>query len=184
MSKDISTGKKATDFAEAVKGLLGLNAMFSAIQHFNPRIKNSVISSYESSYNANSNTKIQEYTRTIEHCKDEIGKIDARLEELENQVEQATLRKAEKVEEIKQYAEGEELQKQKEKLLQRIETAKASRATVIREISKSFNSNMSSFFSTSLIVRSLEFLSGKGVAGKSIPFRLEMTIEYILKKKF
>lgn len=35
MSKDISTGKKATDFAEAVKGLLGLNAMYSAIQHFN-----------------------------------------------------------------------------------------------------------------------------------------------------
>ena len=32
MSKDISTGKKATDFAEAVKGLLGLNAMYSAIQ--------------------------------------------------------------------------------------------------------------------------------------------------------
>ena len=30
MSKDISTGKKATDFAEAVKGLLGLNAMYSA----------------------------------------------------------------------------------------------------------------------------------------------------------
>lgn len=37
MSKDISTGKKATDFAEAVKGLLGLNAMISAIGHFNPR---------------------------------------------------------------------------------------------------------------------------------------------------
>lgn len=49
MSKDISTGKKATDFAEAVKGLLGLNAMYSAIQHFNPRIRSSVISSYESS---------------------------------------------------------------------------------------------------------------------------------------
>ena len=32
MSKDISTGKKATDFAEAVKGLLGLNAMINEIQ--------------------------------------------------------------------------------------------------------------------------------------------------------
>ena len=61
MSKDIATGKKATDFADAVKGLLGLNAMYSAIQHFNPRIRSSVISSYESSYNAQSNTKIKEY---------------------------------------------------------------------------------------------------------------------------
>ena len=183
MSKDISTGKKATDFAEAVKGLLGLNAMFSAIQHFNPRIKNSVINSYESSYSAGSNTKIQEYTRTIEHCKEEIARIDARLEELENQIEQATSRKAEKVEEIKQYAEGEELQRQKEKLLQRIETAKASRSTVIKEISRSFNANMSSFFSASLILRSLNFLSSKDFAGKDIPFMHAKAIEYLLKQK-
>lgn len=183
MSKDISTGKKATDFAEAVKGLLGLNAMFSAIQHFNPRIKNSVINSYESSYSAGSNTKIQEYTRTIEHCKEEIARIDVRLEELENQIEQATSRKAEKVEEIKQYAEGEELQRQKEKLLQRIETAKASRSTVIKEISRSFNANMSSFFSASLVLRSLNFLSGKDFAGKDIPFMHAKTIEYLLKQK-
>lgn len=183
MSKDISTGKKATDFAEAVKGLLGLNAMFSAIQHFNPRIKNSVISSYESSYSAGSNTKIQEYTRTIERCKEEIARIDARLEELETQIEQAASRKAEKVEEIKQYAEGEELQRQKEKLLQRIETAKASRSTVIKEISRGFNANMSSFFSASLILRSLEFLSGKDFAGKDIPFMHAKTIEYLLKQK-
>lgn len=183
MSKDISTGKKATDFAEAVKGLLGLNAMFSAIQHFNPRIKNSVISSYESSYSVDSNTKIQEYTRTIERCKEEIARIDDRLEALENQIEQATSRKAEKVEKIKQYAEGEELQKQKEKLLQRIETAKASRSTVIKEISRAFNANMSSFFSVSLILRSLEFLSGKDFAGKDIPFMHTKTIEYLLKQK-
>lgn len=183
MSKDISTGKKATDFAEAVKGLLGLNAMFSAIQHFNPRIKNSVISSYENSYSVDSNTKIQEYTRTIERCKEEIARIDARLEELENQIEQAASRKAEKVEEIKQYAEGEELQKQKEKLLQRIETVKASRSTVIKEISRGFNANMSSFFSASLILRSLEFLSGKNFAGKDIPFMHAKTIEYLLKQK-
>ena len=183
MSKDISTGKKATDFAEAVKGLLGLNAMFSAIQHFNPRIKNSVINSYESSYSADSNTKIQEYTKTIERCKEEIAGIDARLEELDNQIEQASSRKAEKVEEIKQYAEGEELQKQKEKLLQRIEAVKASRSTVIKEISRSFNANMSSFFSTSLILRSLEFLSGKDFAGKDIPFMHAKTIEYLLRQR-
>lgn len=183
MSKDISTGKKANDFAEAVKGLLGLNAIFSAIQHFNPRIKNSVISSYENSYSVNSNTKIQDYTKTIEHCEEEITKIDARLKELENQIEQATSRKTEKSEAIKQYAEGEKLQGEKEKLLQRIETAKASRSTVIKEITKDFNANMSFFFSASLIFRSLEFLSDKDFAGKDIPFMHAKSIEYLLKQK-
>lgn len=183
MSKDISTGRKASDFAEAVKGLLGLNAIFSAIQHFNPRIKNSVISSYESSYSAGSNTKIQEHKRTIESCNEEIERIDARLKELENQIEQATSRKTEKSEAIKQYAEGEKLQGEKEKLLQRIETAKASRSTVIKEITKDFNANMSFFFSASLIFRSLEFLSDKDFAGKDIPFMHAKSIEYLLKQK-
>ena len=182
MSKDISTGKKATDFAEAVKGLLGLNAMYSAIQHFNPKSRSGVIGSYESSYDSHSNSKIQEYTRTIERCKDEIAKIDARLEELDTQVEQAKARKAEKTEEIKQYAEGEELQRQKEKLLQKIARAKDSRANVVRVICKDFNSGMSSFFSSALMFRSLEFLSDKDFSGKDIPYMHAKTIEYLLKQ--
>lgn len=63
MSKDISTGKKATDFAEAVKGLLGLNAMYSAIQHFNPKSRLGVIGSYESSYDSHSNSKYKSTLR-------------------------------------------------------------------------------------------------------------------------
>lgn len=183
MSKDISTGKKATDFAEAVKGLLGLNAMFGAIQHFNPRAKNSVIGSYENSYSANSNIKIIEYTKTIESCKEKIAEIDSRIDELENQIEQANSRKAEKVEEIKLYAEGEELQLQKEKLLGQIKSVKTSRSTVIKEISKNFNANMSFFFSSSLMLKALEFLANKDFIGKDIPFMHSKTIEYLLKQK-
>lgn len=182
MSKDISTGKKATDFADAVKGLLGLNAMYSAIQHFNPRSKLGVIGSYESSYDSHSNSKIQEYTRNIERCKEEIAKIEARLEGLDSQIEQARDRKAEKSEEIKQYAEGEELQRQKEKLIQKIAGAKVSRANVVKAICKDFNTGMSSFFSAALMLRSLELLSDKDFTGKDIPFMHAKTIEYLLKQ--
>jgi DNA sulfur modification protein DndD len=183
MSKDIATGKKATDFADAVKGLLGLNAMYSAIQHFNPRIRSSVISSYESSYNAQSNTKIKEYTDTIERCKTEIAAIDARIEELDNEIESARARKAEKTEEIKQYAEGEELQEKKEKLLGKIRTAERSKTNVYKLISKDFNGSLSSFFSISLIQRALELLSEMDFAGKDIPYMHAKTIEYLLKQK-
>lgn len=183
MSKDISTGKKATDFAEAVKGLLGLNAMFSAIQHFNPKSRSGVIRSYENSYSTNSNIKIIEYTKTIESCNENIAKIDDRLDELENQIEQATSRKEEKVEEIKLYAEGEELQSQKERLLKQIKSANASRSAVIKEISKNFNANMSVFFSSSLMLKALEFLANKDFTGKDIPSMNGKTIEYLLKQK-
>jgi len=183
MSKDISTGKKSTDFADAVKGLLGLNAMHSAIQHFNPKSKFSVIGSYESSYDAQSDSKIKEYTNTIERCKNEIAAIDARLEELENQEEQATARKAEKTEEIKQYAEGEELQRKKEELLFKIERAKQMRANFVKSICKDFNSRMSAFFSTAPMFYALRMLASKDFTGIDIPYMQDKTIEYLLKRK-
>lgn len=183
MSKDISTGKKATDFAEAVKGLLGLNAMYSAIQHFNPKSKSGVIGSYESSYDANSNSKVAEYTRIIEDCNNKIAAIDARLEELDSEIESARIRKDQKSEEIKQYAEGEELQRKREKLLQNIESVKKSRANVIKAICKDFNGSMSAFFSLSLIDNALQMISQRDFAGKDIPYMHSKTIEYLLRQK-
>lgn len=183
MSKDISNGKKAADFADAVKGLLGLNGMYSAIQHFNPRVRSSVISNYEASYNSQSNAKIKEYTDTINRCNAEIEQIDARIEELDSEIETATVRKGDKVKELKQYEEGEKLQEEKEKLQRKIAAAEKSKANVYKLMSKDFNGNLSSFFSISLIQRALELLSEKDFAGKDIPYMHAKTIEYLLKQK-
>ena len=182
MSKDISTGKKATDFAEAVKGLLGLNAMFAAIQHFNPKSKNGVIGSYESSYDAGSNSKVREYTQIIENCQAKIVEIDKRLEELDAQIESASARKIEKSEEIKQYAEGEALQRQKEELQRKIDHTQELKSSVIKSICADFNSNMSSFFSASLIIKAMEFLSNRDFTGKDIPHMHDDTIYYLLNQ--
>lgn len=183
MSKDISSGKKSTDFAEAVKGLLGLNGYISAIAHFNPRSKYGVIGSYESSFDSKSNKKISEYTETIDRCKGEIEKLEARLEDFDAQIESAKQRKAEKTEEIKQYAEGEQLQGQKEKLIKEIRNAEGVRANVYKSICRDFNSSMSSFFSLSLMKRTLEFLSQEDFSGKDIPFMHTKTIEYLIKQR-
>lgn len=183
MSKDISSGKKSTDFAEAVKGLLGLNGFISAIAHFNPRSKNGVIGSYDSSFDAKSNKKISEYTATIDRCNSEIERLEARLETLDSQIESAKQRKSEKTEEIKQYAEGEELQEQKEKLQKQIRNAETARANVYKAICKDFNSSMSTFFSMALMKRALSFLAQEDFTGKDIPFMHTKTIEYLIKQK-
>jgi len=183
MSKDISSGKKATDFAEAVKGLLGLNAMISAIGHFNPNSKYGVIGSYENSFDSKSNSKIQEYTKRIEECKENIAKIDAHMEELDTEITSAQNRKTDKTEEIKLYTEGEELQKKREKLQQKIENIKRARSNVYKTICKDFNGGMSSFFSGSLIKRALEVLAQEDFSGKDIPEMHAKTIDYLLKRK-
>ena len=183
MSKDISAGKKSSDFAEAVNGLLGLNGFISAIAHFNPRSKYGVIGSYDSSFDATSNKRILEYTQTIDRCKDEIEKIEETLEVLESQIETAKQRKAEKIEEIKQYSEGEELQERKEKLERQIQNAENTRSTVYKTMCKDFNSSMSMFFSGSLIERALTFLASEQFSGIDIPNMNDKTIYYLLKQK-
>lgn len=183
MSKDISTGKKSTDFAEAVKGLLGLNGFISAIAHFNPNSKYGVIGSYENSFDAKSNTKISEYTATIERCKSRIQKLEIKLEELNIQIESARQRKVEKTEEIKQYAEGEKLQEEKEKLLRQIHNAENIRANVYKSICRDFKVSMGSFFSMSLTKRALELLAEEDFTGKDIPYMHTKTIEYLIKQK-
>ena len=183
MSKDISTGKKATDFAEAVKGLMVLNAMISAIGHFNPRSSLSVIGSYEKSFDSKSNTKIQEYTAKIDKCNVRLEEIDAALEDLDAQKAAAETRKSEKVIELKQYSEGEKLQKEKEELQKQIDNTTRMRATVYKTMCKDFNASMSPFFSFSLIKRALEVLSRHDYSGKDIPFIRDKTIEYLLRQK-
>lgn len=183
MSKDISTGKKATDFAEAVKGLLGLQAMYSALEHFNPRFKVSVLSSYEASYNAQSNQKIKEYNQIIERCKSEIEAIDTRREELDKEIAFAETRKLDKSVEIKEYAEGEKLQSEKEQLQKRILAIERSKSNTYKEICREFSDNLKSFFSISLMSHAMKLLSDKDFTGKDIPYMRAETIEYLLKQK-
>lgn len=183
MSKDISTGKKATDFAEAVKGLLGLNAMISAIGHFNPRSSLSVIGSYERSFDSKSNKKIQEYTAVIERCNTRLEEIDSALEDLKTQKNSAEARKSEKIIELKQYSEGKKLQQDKENIQNQINNTVRMRSMIYKDMCKDFNASMSSFFSLSLTKRALELLSQHNYAGKDIPFIRDKTIEYLLRQK-
>lgn len=183
MSKDISTGRKATDFAEAVKGLLGLNAMISAIGHFNPRSSLSVIGSYEKSFDSKSNNKIQKYSAKIDECNARLEEIDTALEELDGQMTAAETRKTEKIIELKQYSEGEKLQREKENLQKQIENTTRMRATVYKTMCKDFNVSMSPFFSLTLIKRALEVLARHDYSGKDIPFIRDKTIDYLLRQR-
>lgn len=183
MSKDISTGRKATDFAEAVKGLLGLNGMISAIGHFNPRSSHGVIGSYEKSFDSRSNNKIQEYSAKIDMCDTRLEEIDAALEELDAQKAAAETRRSEKIIELKQYSEGEKLQTEKEDLQKQIDDTTRMRATVYKTMCKDFNASMRPFFSLSLTKRALEVLSRHDYSGKDIPFIRDKTIEYLLEQK-
>lgn len=182
MSKDISTHKKATDFADAVRSLLGLKGMEKAITHLKSG-KASVIGQYEASYDSSSNSRIAEYTRTIEECNARIDKLSARIEELDRQIELAETRKAQKTEELKQYEDGEKWQSQKEKLEREIAAAQRARSNMVKAICSDFTANVGSFFSLWMTQKAMRMLQDKDFTGKDIPHMHGDTIEYLLKQK-
>jgi len=182
MSKEVQSGRKSSEFAEAVKGLLGLNAIISALNHLNPRSKYGVIGSYEESYDSKSDTNIQRYTKEIAEFQVQIDDIQSRLDEIDDEIAKATTRKEDLSEKIKQYAEGERLQSEKERLIGKLNAAKRSKATAISTLLKDFNSNMPTFFAKSMIKGALEVLSKEDFLGKDIPEMHSKTIEYLLSR--
>ncbi len=183
MSKDISTHKKATDFADAVRSLLGLKGMEKAIQHLNPGSKFSVIGQYEASYDSSSNARIAELTKTIEECNAKIDKLNARIEELDRQMELAQIRKAQKTEELKQYEDGEKWQSEKEKLEKEIAAAQRARSSMVKAICSDFTGNIGSFLSVWMTQKAMRMLQDCDFTGKDIPHMHGDTIEYLLKQR-
>lgn len=183
MSKDISSSKRSTDFAEAVNGLLGLNGYLSAMEHFSPKRQKSVISSYDSSFDAKSNAKILDYTSAIEGYKEQISELEEQLQGLKEEIESAKQHKTQKTLEIRQYEEGKNLLDEKDKILTYIKNTEKARAQVYKAICKDFNSSMRSFFSVSLMHRALRFLAQEDFTGLDIPFIRGETIEFLLKRK-
>ena len=183
MSKEISTHKKATDFADAVRSLLGLKGIEKAIQHLNPSSKSSVIGSYEASYDASSNEQIAKLTKTIEDCNETIARVNSRIEELDQQIELAQTRKAQKIEDLKQYEDGEQLQSQKEDLERKIAAAQKSRSNMVKTICSDFTGNLSSYFSIWMAQKAMQLLRDRDFSGKDIPHMHGDTIEYLLRQK-
>lgn len=183
MSKDITMNNKSTDFSDAVNGLLGLNGFLSAIDHFNPRSKKSVIGSYDSSFDSKSNVKISEYTKKINECNTTLDNLDKRLKTLNEEKNNAEALRDRSIEEIKQYAEGEKAQKEKESLQQDIKTMNSSLSSSYKDICNYFNTEMKTFFSKSLIMRAFKLLEGTDYAGKDIPSVNDKTIHYLLNQK-
>ena len=148
--KDIASGKEARDFAYAVKGLLGLNPVLSALSHLNPKSKHSVIGEYNRSFDSNTNSKIKALTDAIEDCYQKLAGKKAALEQA---------LKAEKEKELKQYADGKKLQDERDDLFRRIKNAESDRVSQCKNICGNFRKSMSPFFSLSLIDRALSLLS-------------------------
>ena len=143
MSKEVQDGRKSYEFANAVRGLLGLSVIISALDHLNPNYKRSVVGVYEASYNESSNQKVREYSEKFFKLKDELQKIEIRLNEINDEEERATQTIKEINLKLKEHEETKILQEKREKYEKKALDLEMKKNKKIQEVLKDINDNRS-----------------------------------------
>lgn len=182
MSKEIASGRKSSGFANAVIGLTGLKATLSALEHLNPNATSSVMGKFNAAYTGDSNGRIQKLTQEIEKYQDELGRIERRLAEIDDELDSARVSKTKFEQDIKQFEDGAKLQNERDRLQKDLIAAKNMRSQFIKSACRVFNSGMQNFFGMSLTKRALDILSKTDFGGKDIPEMHSKTIEFLLKR--
>ena len=183
MSKEIAAGRKSSSFASAVVGLTGLNATLAALDHLSPtKLSTSVIGRFNEAYVGDSSGKIKALTQSIETLQKELDSIEKRLAEIDDEIDAAETSKAKFEEDIKQYADGERLQNERDRLSRDLAAAKKTKAQFIKSLCSDFNDDMTAFFALSMVQKALEMVSKSDFGGKDIPAMHSKTIKFLLDR--
>lgn len=182
MSKEIASGRKSSGFSNAVVGLTGLKATLAALDHLSPTRTTSVMGKLTLEYSGDSDGKMQQLTKRIGELQDELERITVRLSEIDDEIESATTSRAQFEQDIKQFADGEKLQNERERLRRELADVKRTKATFVKDICKAFNDGMPTFFGISMVKDALEVLSHSDFSGKDIPEMHAKTIQFLLKR--
>ena len=176
MSKEIRKGK-SNEFAQAVRGLLGLNAFTAALDHFKK-----VTRSYNESYDSKSDAKVAQYTREIEEFEINIEKIEQRLIEIENEESIGNDKCTDLSDKIKENSSSETLAIDKEKLKQKMSSLVQAKESGIKSLLNIFNSKSPGYLAQKLMKDSLQSLSESDKLDKGIPDIHARTIEFLIER--
>lgn len=181
MSKEIRKGK-SQEFAQAVKGLLGLSAFTSALDHLNSRSKKSVLRSYDEDYDSKSDSKIAQYTKEINTYENRIDVIDKELVSIDKQELLANDKCNELDEKIKANADSEKLARERERLRKKLEGLVQLKKNSTESMLKCFNKSAASYFSKKMMRDALQQLAGADKLDKGIPDIHARTIDFLIKR--
>lgn len=182
MSKEIKRGR-SQEFAGAVQSLLGLSAYKSALSHLKGRGNNNVLSVYEQSYDASSNSKIAEYSRQILAISEKIDLIDARMTEIDAEKQVAQDKITDLTERIAKNKSSEELARQKAEAVRKRDNLLDARSSQTKNILRSFNNSAPSYFAKKLMKDALLALSNADKLDKGVPNVNDKTIQHLIERK-
>ena len=183
MSRDIQSQKKETDFSNAVKVLLGLEAIERAIDHLASRKKMTVKSKFEADIKDDGNEKLQVLKKELIQVENNIEQLESNIENCKLEISSAEeiIEKTKK--EIEKYTEGATLQKEIENKENLKEVYENTRKSEIKNFFEIFNNNYWEYFVRKLICQIIPELKEDVVKGKDIPSISVDTINYLIEHK-
>ena len=176
----ISTRK---DVAEAVKGLLGLSIMDSAIKHLGDRAKKTtVIGKLYGSMDLDGDAKAQEALNRIQTAEEKRNAIAGQLEDCASQISQYDARKEQLDAILRDNQTTTTLQKKKEDLERRISLERKALSEAITQYFREFNAGSLAFFAQPLLSTASAFLKEVKVDDKGIRDLTKPTIMELIKR--
>jgi DNA sulfur modification protein DndD len=182
MSKEIRRGK-SSEFAQAVRSLLGLSAFTAALDHLNGRGRNNVLGVYGQSYDDKSDSTVAELVRQITVVDDKTDKIDDRLLEIESQTLLAQEKCDTLSDRIAKNKDSEILAQEKARLVQNRQRLIDSKSSRTAAILRNFNNGAPNFFAMKMMKDALQALSEAEKLDKGVPFINDKTIQYLIDQK-
>ena len=180
MSKELRKGK-SREFADAVRSLLGLSALTTAMSHLKGHgASKSVIRSYDEKYDARADSRVNDYSQQIIRYEKEIDKIDTRLLEIEKEEELVDEKIKSLNEKIKENEGSKYFADQRTKLIDRRKILTNRRDTQIGDLLKTFNKDAPAFFAQKMIFDSMNMLKESHNLDKDIPDIHSRTIDHII----
>lgn len=184
MSEEIQNGK-SNEFANAVRSLVGLNAIMNTLRHLKGKTltnNTTVLGRYNKKIDESSNSKIKAinskielYENNINTCKEQIEKLKPNLKFYQTE----TIRLDE---EILSYAPAEKVKREYDLLSKRINEYEVDYVKAIKNFFKLFNNNGLDFFLKPAIEASLSEIDTIDNVDKGIPHIHADTIKYLLNK--
>lgn len=176
----ISTRK---DVADAVKGLLGLSIMDSAIKHLGDRAKKTtVIGKFYSGMDLEGDAKAKEALDRIQTAEAKRSVIAEQLEECESQINQYDARKEQLDAILRDNQTTAQLQKKKEDIERRVVLEKKAYDDELSAYFREFSTGSLPFFAQPLIGRVQAFLREVKIDDKGVEDLTKPTIMELIKR--
>lgn len=176
----ISTRK---DVAEAVKGLLGLSIMDSAIKHLGDQNKkNTVIGKFYSGMDIDGNSKAQEALKRIHMAESRRNAIAEQIEDCNSQISLYENRKEQLESILRDNETTAKLQKKKGEIERLIEAERKGLLDTTSQYFREFSYGALTFFAQPLINRATKFLKEEKVDDKGIRDLTKPTIMELIKR--